>query len=118
MELSDDAKEAVRVLGAAINKAIEKSGRVGEAIERLREIGFEPQLTLKLEVGLLEITNNFEELSANAELDLTEVFTSVDNEHAASIGVMEKAGMKFKRFEFDENGSFSVYSIERDFFSA
>lgn len=48
-----------------------------------------------------------------AELVLTEVFTSVDNEHAASIRVMEKVGMKFDRFEFDEDGSFSVYSIKK-----
>ena len=46
------------------------------------------------------------------ELNLPEVFTSVDNEHAASIRVMEKAGMKFLRFEHDEDGSFSVYSIK------
>ena len=71
MELSDDAKEAVRELGMAINRAIEKSNRVGEAIEQLRKIGYEPQLTLKLEIGLLEIrdqTDDFED----AELDLTD----------------------------------------------
>ncbi len=48
-----------------------------------------------------------------AELNLIEVFTSVDDENAASIRVMEKAGMKFNRFEFDEDGSFSVFSIEK-----
>lgn len=72
MELSDDAKEAVRVLGAAINQAIEKSKSVSQAIERLREIGFEPQLTLKLEIGLLEIRDQFDDLSEEIELDLTD----------------------------------------------
>lgn len=46
------------------------------------------------------------------ELNLPEVFTSVDNDHPASIRVMEKAGMKFLRFESDEDGSYSVYSIK------
>lgn len=72
MELSDDAKEAVRELGAAINHAIEKSDRVSRAIEYLRQIGFEPQLTLKLEIGLLEIRDQFSDLSEEIELDLTD----------------------------------------------
>lgn len=49
-----------------------------------------------------------------AKLNLPEVFTSVDNKHAAPIRVMKKTGMKFKRYEFDEDGSFSVYSIENN----
>ena len=32
------------------------------------------------------------------ELNLTEVFTTVDDEHAASIRVMEKAGMSFSHY--------------------
>lgn len=48
------------------------------------------------------------------ELNLPEVFASVDNDHTASIRVMEKAGMKFLRFEYDEKGSYSVYSIKPD----
>jgi RimJ/RimL family protein N-acetyltransferase len=46
------------------------------------------------------------------DLELPEVFTSVDSDHTASIRVMEKAGMKFLRFEYDEDGSYSVYSIK------
>ena len=49
------------------------------------------------------------------KLDLSEVFTSVDDEHKASIRVMEKAGMKFKCYEFDEDGRYSVYSVKRTF---
>ncbi|HLM01987.1 MAG TPA: hypothetical protein VK400_13105 [Pyrinomonadaceae bacterium] len=55
MELDENAKRAVHELGDAINSAIEKSERVLEAIERLRELGYEPNLSLKLEIGLLEI---------------------------------------------------------------
>ena len=47
------------------------------------------------------------------ELNLPEVFATVDDEHSSSIRVLEKAGMKFKNYEFDDNGRFSVYSIRR-----
>lgn len=55
MELNDEAQQAVREVGAAINAAIERSPRVAEAIARLREVGYELQLTLRLELGLREI---------------------------------------------------------------
>ncbi len=55
MELNEEAQEVVRELGAAINSAIEQSQRVASAIENLREVGYELQLTLKLEIGLREI---------------------------------------------------------------
>lgn len=55
MELDKHAQEAVRQLGAAINKAIEKSTDVTGAIEDLRSLGYEPNLTLKLEIALQEI---------------------------------------------------------------
>ena len=58
MELDQKAKQAVRELGDAINNAVEKSSRVSDAIESLREIGFEPHLNLKLEIGLQEISLN------------------------------------------------------------
>lgn len=73
MELDRTAKLAVRELGDAINAAVEKSARVANAIEALRELGYEPNLTLKLEIGLQEITggeaNNFPE---EIELNLTD----------------------------------------------
>jgi RimJ/RimL family protein N-acetyltransferase len=47
------------------------------------------------------------------ELELHEVFATVDDEHLVSIRVLEKAGMKFERFEFDDDGRFSVYSVKR-----
>lgn len=72
MNLDDDAKEAVRELGDAINSAIEKSPRVSDAIERLREIGYEPNLMLKLEIGLQELSETLEETNGEVELDLTD----------------------------------------------
>jgi uncharacterized protein (UPF0147 family) len=72
MELDQTAKKAVRELGDAINAAVEKSARVSEAIEALREIGYEPNLTLKLEIGLMEITSSSEDFPEDIELDLTD----------------------------------------------
>ena len=48
------------------------------------------------------------------ELNLPEVFASVDDGHSASISVMKKAGMTFLRYEFDKDGRFSVYSIKQN----
>ncbi len=78
MELNDEAKQAVSALGEAINAAVEKSARVAEAIDNLRELGYEPNLTLKLDIGLQQIGGDaeevdpIEELPENVELDLTE----------------------------------------------
>ncbi len=54
LDFNDDAKEIVQELGAAINAAVESSPQVAEAIERLREAGYEMELTLRLEIGLRE----------------------------------------------------------------
>lgn len=70
MELDDKAKRAVRELGDAINKAVEKSQGVSQAIERLREIGFEPHLSLKLEIALQEIDAG--DSAEDFELELTD----------------------------------------------
>ena len=72
MELNDEAKNAVRELGEAINSAVEKSSRVAEAIETLRELGYEPNLMLKLEIGLQEIGDASEDFPEGIELDLTD----------------------------------------------
>ena len=58
MELDKNAQEAVRQLGSAIKRAIEKSTGVTRAIEDLRELGYEPNLTLKLEIALQEIAEH------------------------------------------------------------
>jgi hypothetical protein len=69
MKLDDEAKDAVRELADAVNAAIKKSEIVAAAIERLHEIGYSPNLTLKLEVGLDEIGGDLE---MDSELDLTD----------------------------------------------
>jgi hypothetical protein len=73
MELNDEAKEAARELGEAINSAISESFRVAQAIEKLREIGYEPNLTLKLEIGLHEMEGAQEEADDDSILDETEL---------------------------------------------
>ena len=72
MKLDPNAKKAVNELGAAINAAVEQSLRVGEAIENLRLLGYEPVLTLKLEIGLEEIEADADEFPEEIELDLTD----------------------------------------------
>jgi hypothetical protein len=69
MELDENAKAAARELGDAINSAIGSSRAVGEAIEHLRSIGYEPNLTLKLEIALARTDESGD---SDAELDLTD----------------------------------------------
>jgi hypothetical protein len=52
LDIDDEAKEIVRDIGTAINESVENSSRVAEAIERLRDAGYEMELTLRLEIGL------------------------------------------------------------------
>jgi hypothetical protein len=54
LEIDDTAKEIVQEIGAAINSAVESSAQVADAIERLRDAGYEMELTLRLEIGLRE----------------------------------------------------------------
>ena len=72
MELDEYEKNAVRELSESINLAIEKSSRVANAIRYLRELGYEPNLTLKLEIGLQEIIEDVEEEPQDIELELTD----------------------------------------------
>ena len=73
MNLDEEAKKAVQELGEAINSAIEKSPKVIDAIQHLREIGYEPNLTLRLEIGLLELMERFQKNELEEiELELTD----------------------------------------------
>lgn len=74
MELDDNTKRAVRELGDAINSAVGNSERVAWAIESLRELGYEADLSLKLEIGLFEIEDKEDsvETGADVSLELTE----------------------------------------------
>lgn len=47
------------------------------------------------------------------ELALDRVWATVDDDHGASIRVLEKIGMEFVRHEYDEQGRFSVYAVRR-----
>jgi hypothetical protein len=70
LEIDDQAKEIVRDIGTAINESVENSSKVAEAIERLRDAGYEMELTLRLEIGLRPHTGEVEE--GEAGLRLTE----------------------------------------------
>lgn len=71
MEIDDDAKEIVREIGTAINESVENSAQVAEAIERLRDAGYEMELTLRLEIGLRPHSGEEGEAGA-ASLELTD----------------------------------------------
>ena len=61
MEIDDDAKEIVQELGQAINASVERSTEVADAIQRLRDAGYDVELVLKLEIGLRERDEGDEE---------------------------------------------------------
>jgi hypothetical protein len=71
LEIDDDAKEIVREIGTAINESVENSTKVAEAIERLRDAGYEMELTLRLEIGLRPHSGD-EGADSDATLDLTD----------------------------------------------
>ncbi len=71
LEIDDDAKEIVREIGTAINESVENSPQVAEAIERLRDAGYEMELTLRLEIGLRPHSGEDGEAS-EASLELTD----------------------------------------------
>ena len=72
MEIDDDAKEIVRQIGTAINESVENSTKVAEAIERLREAGYEMELTLRLEIGLRPHADDEDGELDSTDLELTE----------------------------------------------
>lgn len=55
MNLNDDQKQALKELGDAINSAIETSDSVTQALDQLREMGYEADLNVKLEIALQKI---------------------------------------------------------------
>ena len=72
MEIDDDAKEIVREIGTAINESVENSPQVAEAIERLRDAGYEMELTLRLEIGLRPHSGDEEGETGDTSLELTD----------------------------------------------
>jgi hypothetical protein len=75
LEINDEAKQIVHELGTAINSAVEKSVQVADAIERLREAGYEMELTLRLEIALRA---SEEDEEATVEEDTALEFTDED----------------------------------------
>jgi hypothetical protein len=72
LEINDEAKQIVHELGTAINSAVEQSPQVAAAIERLREAGYEMELSLRLEIGLREQSQAEEPVDEEATLELTD----------------------------------------------
>jgi hypothetical protein len=75
LDIDDNAKEIVRDLGTAINESVENSAKVADAIDRLRDAGFEMELTLRLEIGLRARSASFAEpidLAEEEALELTD----------------------------------------------
>ena len=72
MELDDYVKELAEQVGTAINESVQESPTVAAAIERLREAGFEMELTLKLEIGLRPQREEESESGSRGSLELTD----------------------------------------------
>ena len=72
MELDDYVKELAEQVGTAINESVQDSPTVAAAIERLREAGFDMELTLKLEIGLRPQTDDEREPQSDGSLELTD----------------------------------------------
>lgn len=72
MDIDDQAKEIVQEIGTAINESVENSSKVADAIERLRDAGYEMELTLRLEIGLRPHSSDEESDEEAAALSFTD----------------------------------------------
>lgn len=77
MKLDENAKQSVQNLSDAINQAISNSVEVNQQIESLRLLGYEPNMTIKMEVALDKfepvISDDLDEFFAeDLALELTE----------------------------------------------
>jgi hypothetical protein len=70
--MDEEIKKLAEEVGTAINESVQQSTSVADAIERLREAGFEMELTLKLEIGLRPKDEIEAESEGGGSLDLTE----------------------------------------------
>jgi hypothetical protein len=70
--MDEYTKKLAEEVGTAINESVQQSAGVAAAIERLREAGFEMELTLKLEIGLRPQNNLEDGVGGDGSLDLTE----------------------------------------------
>lgn len=72
MEMDDDTKQLAEEVGTAINESVQQSPAVAAAIERLREAGFEMELTLRLEIGLRPHHESESDSESSGSLELTD----------------------------------------------
>jgi hypothetical protein len=72
LDIDERAKEIVQEIGTAINESVESSPRVAEAIDRLRDAGYEMELTLRLEIALRPNSEDDEAKEDEGELSLTD----------------------------------------------
>jgi len=71
--MDEETRRLAEEVGTAINESVQQSAAVAAAIERLREAGFEMELTLKLEIGLRPHASDDEPASEDSgSLDFTE----------------------------------------------
>lgn len=70
--MDENTKKLAEEVGTAINESVQQSATVAAAIERLREAGFEMELTLKLEIGLRPQNANEPGSEGEGSLELTE----------------------------------------------
>jgi hypothetical protein len=73
--MDEETRRLAEEVGTAINDSVQQSASVAAAIERLREAGFEMELTLKLEIGLRPQTDDDE---SDEESGNTMEFTEED----------------------------------------
>ena len=69
MKLDGESEKAVQELGDAINEAIERSTRVIEALEKIRRAGYEPNIGVKLNIGLLPLDTEIDEDDPRTDLE-------------------------------------------------
>jgi hypothetical protein len=70
--MDEYTKKLAEEVGTAINESVQQSASVAAAIERLREAGFEMELTLKLEIGLRPQGHEDGRGDGDGSLELTE----------------------------------------------
>ena len=70
--MDEETKKLAEEVGTAINESVQQSPTVAAAIERLREAGFEMELTLRLEIGLRPQPDEESDGESSGSLDLTD----------------------------------------------
>jgi hypothetical protein len=70
--MDEETKRLAEEVGTAINESVQQSASVAAAIEKLREAGFEMELTLKLEIGLRPQSEEDGEEQKPGSLELTD----------------------------------------------